>query len=164
MLKLTGILLILTADFFIVKYILESKKREILFIRDSVTFLSNISISIIDLKKPLYESIIANKLIISPDMDLIIDKFTMQNASPREAISGIFKENSILDENVKRVISEYLNVVGRTTKEGMTDLLSVTKNSLEQILSEKIEKNKNSKKTVNAVVYSLSILFVIFII
>ena len=164
MLKLTGIFLILIVDFFIVKFILDNKRNEITFIRACITFLKNISIEIIELKKPLYEAIIINKCAISSEIDEIIDNFTLQNASPREAIIKVFKAASLLDEATKRVIIEYLNIAGRTTKEGMADFLSVTIRNLEYILAEKIEKNKNSKKTTNAIVYSLSILLIILII
>ena len=164
MFKLTGIFLILTADFFIVKFILDKKTRELSFLRDCISFLKNISIEIIDFKKPLYEAIVMNKTAVSCEIDELIDKFTLKNASPREGITDAVNDNSILDNSAKKVITEYLNIVGRTTKEGMGDYLSVTIKSLEYIISEKTEKIKTTKKTVNATVYSLSVLFVILII
>ena len=163
MFKLTGVIMILIADFFVVKFIFEGKKREISVIRDSLTLLKNISIEIIELKKPLYESIIINKGVISYEIDSLIDKFMLKSISHRKAIISVFREAPMLDENTKRVVCEYLNIVGRTTREGMEDFLSVTINNLNYILSEKIEKSKGSKKIINAAVYSISILFVIFI-
>ena len=163
MLKLTGIFLIFVSDFFIIKFILDGKIREIEFIKNVMTFLKNMSIEIIELKKPLYKAIVSNKGAISADIDYLIEDFEGGEGSPREDIILAVKNNCILDESTKKALSEYLNIAGRTTKEGMEDFLSVTINSLNYILNEKIEKNKNSKKTVNATVYSLSIVFVIFI-
>jgi len=163
MLKLTGIILILVSDFFLVKFILDSRKREIDFIKDIIIFIKNMSIEIIELKRPLYEAIVSNKESISPEIDYLIERFKEKSNTPREDIILAVKETEALDEAAKKTLTEYLNIVGRTTKEGMEDFLSVTINSLNYMLSEKINKNKNSKKTVNATVYSLSILFVIFI-
>ena len=163
MLKLTGIMMILVSDFFIVKYILEGRQREISFIKDLIIFLKALSIEIIDLKRPLYEAITANKGVISHEIDELVDKFEKNEDSPREAIISTINNINLIDENTKKPILEYLNIAGRTTKEGMEGFLSVTLNTLNYILEDKIEKNRNSKKTVNATVYSLSILFVIFI-
>ena len=163
MFKLTGVILILIADFLVVRFILEGKKKEISIIRDAITFLKNISIEIIELKKPLFEAIVINQGAVSCEIDSLINKFMLKNLPHREAIISVFNEETMLDENTKKILVEYLNIVGRTTKEGMEDFLSVTINSLNYILSDKIENSKNSKKIVNATVYSLSILFVIFI-
>ena len=165
MLKLIGVILVLAADFLVIKYISDKKKKEINFISDTLTFLKMLTINIKDYKRPLFEAVITTHGEISKDIDSLITNFSIKDreVSIRESLISEFSKVSVLDHPTKKIILEYLHNVGRTTKEGMEDMLEMTAERLKNVLDEKTANEKKSKKLVSAGVYAVSILIMILL-
>jgi hypothetical protein len=161
MFKLVGFVMILLADFIIIKYMSDAKIKEIQFLRDTLTFLKNLTVQTVDLKRPLYEAVMESKGAVSHEIDGIISRFIEKRE--RQCLVTAYSGVNFMDSGAKKAVCEYLNVLGRVGKESAADFLKVTVDRINVILNEKHEKMGTQRKVSSAAVYSVSVFLMILI-
>jgi hypothetical protein len=166
MFKFIGFILILISDFFIVYYIRDAKTTKINSLFDFIDFIKKISIKVIDLRIPIFEAVLMTKGEISYYIDEIIAKLEACNSKSliRSNFIDIIKKDEKLDNDCKKIIIDYFNILGKIPKENMLDYLKLTINSLDKILLIKKENHNKTKKIVNSIVYGVSFILIILII
>ena len=156
MLKLWGIVLLITGDVLLVRYLGEQAKKKVRCLWEIIVFLGTVTDSVTGWKRTLEKAILQEK---HPGVfpKIFQNKFSQhRKVLPlREALKTSLEELPLTKESCE-TCTRYFQKLGKSTEKSTEECFCQTKRQLERILKQLQEELPKTTKLISASVYSIS--------